>query len=144
MSVNSINTLRFGEIEVDSDSIIKFPEGLVGFPELSEFVVLDREEESPFRTLQSLSDASFSLIILNPFLAREQYILEVEQKSMDSIGAVSEQDLEIYCTVKMDSEIENVTINLKSPIIINPATKLGIQPLRYNTEYQVDEKLHPK
>lgn len=41
-----VQTSRFGEIEVDNADVITLPEGLVGFPELARYVLLDHDSDS--------------------------------------------------------------------------------------------------
>jgi len=36
----SIDTSRFGKIEIDEDRVIRFPEGLLGFTEQRDFAIL--------------------------------------------------------------------------------------------------------
>ena len=44
-----LNTKNFGKIEID-EQIINFPEGLLGFEEEKQFVIINTEdEENPFQ-----------------------------------------------------------------------------------------------
>ena len=50
-----ITTKLFGEIEVDDDKLIKFPQGIIGFPELTDFLLVhDSESEGGIRWMQSI------------------------------------------------------------------------------------------
>ena len=49
-----ITTKLFGEIEVDDDKLIVFPQGIVGFPELKDFLLI-HNYHCPFGILTHLT-----------------------------------------------------------------------------------------
>ena len=54
-----INTRVFGEIEIDESKTIHFPAGIIGFPDMTDFVLIHDEEEgneAPIKWLQSLQE----------------------------------------------------------------------------------------
>ena len=50
-----LETTRFGKIEVDEDEIITFEDGLYGFKDEKDFVLLI-DEETPFFWLQAVEN----------------------------------------------------------------------------------------
>ena len=52
-AVMEIETSLFGKIQVSDEEIIDFPEGLIGLPDLTRFVLIEDEEKKPFQWLQS-------------------------------------------------------------------------------------------
>ena len=40
-----VPTKRFGTINVDEHKILRFPEGLIGFPEYRRYIVLDLDKQ---------------------------------------------------------------------------------------------------
>ena len=55
-----VKTSRFGDIEVQEGDVIELPHGLIGFPELKKYVLLDHDKDSPFKWLQSLDDGAIA------------------------------------------------------------------------------------
>ena len=54
----TIKTKPFGEIEIDEQQIIEFPDGLLGFDYIKKFVLLDSDgEKSPFKWLQAYEES---------------------------------------------------------------------------------------
>ena len=49
-----INTVRFGEIEVVDERIFEFVLPIIGFNDLKKFVIVDINNESFFKWLQSV------------------------------------------------------------------------------------------
>merc|ERR1712093_365911 len=104
-----VKTLRFGNIEVDDSEMIKLPKGLIGFPELRDFVLLDHDENSPFKWLQSLDDGSIAFVLINPLLFRPNYLVEVNHVEVQDLDLSSEEDAVISVIVTMPSDPKNMT-----------------------------------
>ncbi len=130
------STTRFGEIEVNLDESIFFPSGLIGFPELTRFVLLNSESEnSPFKWLQSLDDGSIAFILINPLSFKPDYMVEVSDEEISGLELTSEENAAISVIVTMPSNPEEMTANLKAPIIFNVENRRGKQVILNNPEY---------
>ena len=62
-----INTTQFGEIEVDEEHIFIFDEGVLGFEDLREFVLIAEEETIPFKWLISVESPEIGFPLLSPW-----------------------------------------------------------------------------
>ena len=58
-----IFTSRFGDIEIEEDRVISFPEGILGFEDLKKYAVIDMEEDNPLMWLQSIEEPALAFII---------------------------------------------------------------------------------
>ncbi|MFW5663186.1 MAG: flagellar assembly protein FliW, partial [Bacteroidota bacterium] len=65
--IRKIKTLHFGEIDVESQYIFNFPEGLLGFENLREFVLISEEETVPFKWLINLEEPEIGFPLLSPW-----------------------------------------------------------------------------
>jgi len=62
-----IHTTRSGDIETPDKDIISLPEGILGFDDSSEYVLLEHDSEgTPFKWLQSTSDPNLAFIVMDP------------------------------------------------------------------------------
>jgi len=61
----TIDRSRFGRVEIDPETVIEFPEGLIGLGG-SRYALLSRDHESAFAWLQSLDDPGVALPLTNP------------------------------------------------------------------------------
>ena len=61
-----INSTRFGQIEIRDDSIIVFPEGLIGLGG-SRYALVARDDKSVFFWLHSIDDPSLALPVTKPW-----------------------------------------------------------------------------
>lgn len=137
-----IQTTNFGEIKINKDKIIYFPEGLPGFEDEKEFfIILNEDKDNPFHFLQSLNSPELSFVILNPFEIFEDYDILLPQTAKSKLKIESEEDLAIYTIVVMPVDITKTTTNLLGPIIINTKEKLAKQVIleedKYHTKHLI-------
>lgn len=133
--LQKVKTTRFGEIEVDDNDVIELPAGLIGFPELKKYILLDHDKESPFKWLQSLNDGAIAFVLINPLLFKPDYTVEVTEAEVSDLSIESEDDAVISVIITMPSNPQNMTANLKAPLIFNLKNRLGKQIILNSTEY---------
>jgi len=137
-----LNTKHFGEIEVDESGIIEFPEGLPGFEKLKKFVVLDKADGGmPFHWLQSIDDTSIAFVIIDPFYIKNDYEIDIDDEEISVLGVSDLKDVLVYTIVVVPKIIANMTANLRAPVLINVANKVGKQVVLHNTDYDVSFKI---
>ncbi|RME89573.1 MAG: flagellar assembly protein FliW [Candidatus Hydrogenedentota bacterium] len=123
-----IGTKAFGQKEIDSKSILHFPEGIFAFEEYHKFVILPHKKGSQFFWLQSLDEPSLAFLTLRPHDILEKYEPELLPDSLSLIELDSWEKAQIYCIVTIPpNQPEKMTVNLQGPILINPKKGLGGQ-----------------
>lgn len=130
-----VKTTRFGEIEVDSSDIITLPNGLIGFAELKQYILLDHDKESPFKWLQSIDDGAIAFVLINPLLFRPDYAVEVTSAEVADLELDSEEDAVISTIITLPASPKNMTANLKAPLIFNLKNRQGKQVVLNKKEY---------
>ncbi|KGG79982.1 flagellar assembly protein FliW [Caloranaerobacter azorensis H53214] len=141
-----LNTKHFGQIEIDEDSIITFPDGLLAFEEQKRFVIINNpDEEIPFKWLQSIDNPDLAFVIINPFLFKKDYEFDIPQSVVDRLDIEREKDVLVYSIVVVPEDITKMTANLAGPIIINLKNRLAKQIIlddkRYTTKHLILEEL---
>ncbi len=114
-----IETSRFGRTEIDPDSILHFSEGLLGFEELRRFAVILSENTEPIQWLQAVDDPTVSLPIINPFLIKPDYELDVDDAELHSLDMPGADEVLVVNVVVIPDDIKKMTVNLCAPILIN-------------------------
>ena len=117
MSITIDNT-RFGTLEVPSEAVVEFPVGLIGLGG-SRYVLVAREENSPFVWLQSVDDPALALALTNPFQFFPEYEVELFDAESERIGITDAADADVYVTVRAAEALEDFTVNLRAPILIS-------------------------
>lgn len=135
----NIYTKNFGEVTVDADKIITFPAGIVGFPDLKQFMLIYDEEKSDsnIKWLQSLDEPNFAMPVIDPLKVKEDYNPVVEDELLTDLGNFDESDMLVLITITVPSDVENMSVNLAAPIVINAANKRAIQIIIDQPEYVV-------
>lgn len=131
----TIKTSRFGEVEVKNEDIIHLPAGLIGFPELKKYVLLDHGKDSPFKWLQSLEDGAIAFVLINPLLFKPDYEVEVTEAEVVDLAIEDEEDAIVSVIVTMPSNPQNMTANLKAPLVFNLKNRKGKQVILTNSGY---------
>ncbi|MDD3777499.1 MAG: flagellar assembly protein FliW [Actinomycetota bacterium] len=129
-----INTTRFGEIEVHRDKVITLLEGVIGFEQHKEFILLDFAQDSPLKWLQSIDDPSLAFVVCDPWHFFEDYKPNItkEQKK----GLESGKNEIIFLTIAtVPADISKVSLNLLSPIIVSLDKMLGKQIILFESDY---------
>lgn len=124
-----LQTRIFDEIEIDESKKLIFEQGVIGYPDFKEFFLLcdaEREAESTIRWLQSADDPCFALPVIDPLLIREDYNPSVEDEILASLGDINSEFV-VFTTIRVPSDITQMTVNLKAPIIVNADTQKGCQ-----------------
>lgn len=135
-----INNRQIGSIKVDPSKVITFPEGVLGFEEIHEYVIIDFEEHEPFQWLVALNDPEVQFPIISPILVKEDYSPSLAREAVSQIGDFADKDLLLYAIVTIKPGATRVTADLKGPLIINQKTRLGKQIILDSDEYPLD---HP-
>lgn len=131
----SVKTTRFGEIDVEESEAIEMPNGIIGFPELKKFILLDHDKDSPFKWLQSIDDGGIAFVLINPLLFHPDYTVEVTEAEVGDLDLKQEEDAVISVIVTMPTNPQNMTANLKAPLIFNLKNRKGKQIILNNSKY---------
>ena len=123
----TIETRDFGTVEVSEDGILEFKLPILGFESQKHFVILyDDELGDSLAWLQSVTEKDVCFIIVDPLTLLSSYTPELS-------GAI-ESDLKLAgaktvfrCLVVIPDLLSEATVNLRSPIVINPEKKLAAQ-----------------
>jgi len=139
-----VDTKAFGLVEVDDRQKISFPEGLYGFEEYVDYVLMDAEHQ-PFFWLQSLKDKDIAFILINPFLFRPDYELNIPNEDLEDIGIKSPEKALIFTIVTIPPDGSAMTANLQGPLVINRENMVGKQAIlsdvRWNTRHDIVAEL---
>ena len=134
-----LTTTRFGSVEVAETEILYFPIGVLGFPDVRRYVVLNHDRESPLKWLQAVEKPELAFPLISPTDVVVDYHVTISPDDLAMLALDTTADLVVYviATIPNDAPAKT-TANLKAPIIVNPRTKLARQvlvgedyPIRY-------------
>jgi flagellar assembly factor FliW len=114
----TIDSTRFGVIEIADESVIEFPHGLIGLGG-TRYALVAKEEDSAFVWLHSLDDPSLALAVTNPFQFFPSYEVVLSDGEVGRIGIDDSEDADVFVTVRTAPELENFRCNLRAPILVS-------------------------
>ena len=138
-------TRVFGTIEVDDDKVITMEKGMIGFPELTHFALIfdeaKKDKEFKIMWLQSMDDGNVAFPVTDPIYLLEDYNPTVNAEIIAPLGEMTEDNTYILVTVTVPKKVEDFSVNLKAPIIINLTTNRGAQVITED-DYPVKYKIY--
>lgn len=130
-----LETTRFGPLDITEESVISFPEGVIGFEGYKRYVILSKKDNAPLRWLQSLDEPELAFIIISPYQFKPDYCPKLEKKDLSMLGIKSIKEAEVLAIVVVPENPRNMVANLMAPILINPKLCIGKQVIMQDTEY---------
>ena len=132
-------TKNFGEIEIADDKIIKFPSGIIGFPELTDFALIHDEEKGAggIHWLQSMQEPAFAMPVMDPLIVNPEYNPQVDDEILKPLGDFDVSEILILVTVTVPSDVTKMSVNLRGPFVINATARKAVQVIIEGDEYPV-------
>lgn len=116
-----------GEIRVDRNDVIHFPDGLIGFEEYTEFAIFDIKGCEPFKSMLSLAEGGPDFVVMEPLKIFEDYSDFVSQVPQTQSDLGNSIDMVLLSIVTIAEKPENTTVNLRGPIFLNLKTRSARQ-----------------
>ncbi len=141
MASVTIESTRFGPVEIDEAIILDLPSGMIGFAEQQRFAILKQREDSVFMWLHSVDDPALAFPIVLPWVFYWDYEVDLADADMEAIGVSRADQISIYCVVNVGADVRNATVNLFSPVVINNAERRARQVINTIAGYSTRDRL---
>ncbi|GAB5405852.1 MAG: flagellar assembly protein FliW [Aureliella sp.] len=120
-----IQTSRFGQIDATPEEIIIFPQGLIGFESSRQWLIMPDPENTDVAWLQSVAQPQVALPLVSPRKFAPDYKVNVPNRQL-SILKIRNSD-RIYVLNVVSKSGKTLTVNLRSPIVVNLTKRLACQ-----------------
>jgi len=138
-----IQTKYFGEMDIEKSKVIQFPNGLPGFNDETEFILLDLPDNPLFQVLQSVKTEHIAFISANPHAIYQHYSFQLEGSILEQLHIKEEKEVIVLSIVTLKKPFDKSTLNLKAPVIINARTMLGKQYILNTDVYSSTAPINP-
>ncbi|MCK4384940.1 MAG: flagellar assembly protein FliW [candidate division Zixibacteria bacterium] len=128
-------TSRFGEISFEEKDILFLPKGILGFSQLSRYVIIEKSEYDPFRGLQSVEDPDVTFVMVDPTLFFPNYKLEVNEKELEELNFQQMKELDTYVIVTVLPDLSQSSADLLGPLVINSKKRIAKQVVMPDSPY---------
>jgi flagellar assembly factor FliW len=135
----TLNSTRFGEVEIAEEAVIDFPHGLIGLGG-NRYALLARSDDAAFVWLHSLDDPALALPLTNPWRFFDSYEVEIADEEASRMGIESD-DAAVYVTVRAAESLADFSANLRAPILVSNG--LGHQVINQAPDAPVRAPLFP-
>jgi flagellar assembly factor FliW len=136
---------RFGEIEFGPSDVLFFKEGLIGFPNLQEFVLISHRDNSPFRWLQSVQETGLAFLCAIPQHYLPDYNPTLTAAVVNALKLKEETERYLLTTATIpQGRPDDMTLNLAAPILVNANTRSAIQFVLEDEAYTVKHRVFPE
>ena len=140
-----INTIRFGEIEIEEDRIFNFVLPIIGFNELSRFVLLDLNKDNFFKWLQAVDDPALAFPVVSIFGLNLDYSIDLPDNVVEILKIQKVESLLVMNIASIpQDDPQGTTINLLAPLIFNLDEQLAGQVVLSGSGYDISFPLFKK
>ena len=141
-NIVTINSVKFGELNVEKKNIFDFVSPIIGFNDLTKYTIVDYKPDSPFKWLQSMEDMELAFPVTLCSFFGIDYQFDIPDEEADKLGIENADDV-FVCNIANipSSNPHGATINMLAPIVVNLQNKKAMQIILKNTEFQVRYKL---
>ena len=140
-----INTEKFGEIEVEDSRVFDFVLPVIGFDELSKYIILDPNQDSLFKWLQSVEDSSLAFPIISVAALEYDYSVDLSDNVISTLGITNAESLLVMniTSIPQDNP-QGTTINLLAPLVFNLDNQKAGQIVLSGSGYDISYPMFKK
>jgi len=140
-----IDTVKFGEVEVEESRIFDFVMPVIGFNELTKFVILDPNQETLFKWLQSVEEPSLAFPIISVASLDYDYSIDLSDSVINTLGITNAESLLVMniTSIPQDNP-RGTTINLLAPLIFNLDNQKAGQVVLSGSGYDISHPMFKK
>lgn len=139
-----IKTSRFGQVELKSEDVLTFNEGLLGFQDLRHFVLLDDPNDDIFAWLQSCELPSIAFPVLEPEIFGHKYSVTLNRTDLEALKLSATQTPAYLNIITIPDDATEMTANVKAPIVINLEQRIARQCVLQDNNLAIKEKIFTK
>lgn len=134
-----VESEQLGVIEVEDTKIIRLPDGLLGFPEITRFALIEANNDGTYFWLQAVDNPELSFLTLIPWGFFPEYEPEISDIDQAILDLKSPEQALVLCLITITDDA--VTANLLGPVIINGITGIGRQIVLDSRDYSTRASL---
>ena len=130
-----VKTSRFGDKEVPDETLITFPEGVIGFRDATRFVMFECSDDGIFKWLQSCDKPELAFVVAEASLIVPNYRVAISDKERQALKLKSMDDMVVCLILIIPKNPLDATANLLGPLLFNIEERIGMQAVLVNPEY---------
>ena len=134
-----VESVRLGPLQCDESSLLHFPQGLLGFEDVTRFAVIEADETGAYCWLQSVDDPALAFLSVVPGFFFDDYAPEIPDGDAAELGVSDVSHTQILALVTISDD--GITANLLGPVVVNLRTRTARQIVLSDQGWTVREPL---
>ena len=139
-----IKTSRFGLVEFKIEDVLTFPEGLLGFKDLREFILLDDPNDDIFAWLQSCELPTVAFPVLEPEIFSHKYNISLNRTDLEALKLAVDEAPSFFNIITIPDDPTQMTANIKAPVVVNLKARLARQCVLQDNHLAIKEPIFTK
>lgn len=136
-----IKTGRFGQLTVGDDELIHIPQGLLGFPELTKYCLVDPADDTLILWLQSFENPDIAFPVLEPKIFKSDYAARLSALELRELKLENVNQSAVFCVLTISEDVTQMTANLKAPVVINLKEQIAKQVVLQENDYNIKHSM---
>lgn len=146
-----VSSTRFGQMEVDPATVLKFPRGIPGFETSTDWKLFYEQDENGKPKagivfhLQSLSDPDATLPVADPMVFGFNYEFVMSDSELAELKLDDPANLAVLVVLSSKNPLpqnhpvsmQDIFANISAPILVNVKSRLGMQKIFAGPEAKV-------
>lgn len=133
---------NFEDLKTDEEKVITFINGIMGLEQYKKYLLLNHPGSDTVKWLQALNEPGIALPVADPLHFYPDYAPKISREELLKLDITSPQEAIVLCVLTISKEAKNITMNLKAPIVINPAQRIADQFIAENPEYDIRQPIN--
>ncbi|MCL1893061.1 MAG: flagellar assembly protein FliW [Holophagaceae bacterium] len=131
-----------GSTMSESEITIHFPKGLIGFPEIKDYQLLEPNDAYPLKFLQSVAQPELSFVAMDVAAIKLDFEASLSPEETELLSLENNDDAMVmaFVVIPGNDKPDEMVANLAGPIIVNKKTKKAVQLVLDPEEYPLQ---HP-
>ncbi|BBL76976.1 flagellar assembly protein FliW [Methylomagnum ishizawai] len=133
--MQALPTLAFGEQPIDPDTLLHFPEGIVGFEDCTHFKLFHQEGgDELVHWLQSADRPDLSLSVADPVRFGIHYDFALDDREAALIGLERPEDAQVLLILYKKADQPGIHGAIGAPLVVNVKNRKALQKVLDNIE----------
>lgn len=133
-----LNTVRFGEIDIDESRIFNFTMPLIGFDNRTKFVIIEPSQDALFKWLQSVEDPALAFPIISVSALNFDYTIDLPDNVVEALKITNVESLLVMNITSIpQDDPKGTTINLLAPVVFNLDAQTAGQVVLSGSGYDI-------
>jgi flagellar assembly factor FliW len=136
-----VETLRFGVLDVDPETLFCLPEGLVGMSEEMQFCLIEDSPDKPLKWLQIIGEPGLAFVVADPYDFYPDYECEICDQDAAFLGLQDAEDAAALALLTIAPGGVSITANLVAPLVVCTKTRRAKQVILQSEKYTTKHPL---